>query len=332
MTDTTAASSVSSTPTLLPPVRQMFEAFRGKPVYFDAGFGNSGDQLIHVGTHEAMRQAGVLHTNKPKGASAITLTGGAGLTPMWKFGFDLCRKYSEQFPGTPLLVMPSSVLFEPPEFADLFKARNAPVTIYARERYSLELLREVKFPCEARLGLDHDAAFMLAGTPFMAQLLGRRAERHLLCVERNDYESVSGALGEAKRSTGARSLVPEWFKRPIRKKILDPIRNIPKRKVMRGKVPLSPMMREIVARVYDELPATKNLPVYSGDISLLQFHTFEEFGTLIAQSAAVVTTRLHVAILACMLGKPTYLRPGTFHKIKGIYDFSMATKPQVRLA
>ena len=40
--------------------------------------------------------------------------------------------------------------------------------------------------------------------------------------------------------------------------------------------------------------------------------------------ATVQTDRAHVAITAAMLRKPTRVYPGTYHKLRGIYEFSLA--------
>ena len=59
--------------------------------------------------------------------------------------------------------------------------------------------------------------------------------------------------------------------------------------------------------------------------------TYSLFEKLIASSAVVFTTRLHVGILSAMFDIPTYLIPGVYHKISGIYDLSMKGMPHVKL-
>ena len=38
-----------------------------------------------------------------------------------------------------------------------------------------------------------------------------------------------------------------------------------------------------------------------------------------------------VAILSALLGKPTWVRPGTYHKVRGVFRQSLAMQKNVRL-
>jgi exopolysaccharide biosynthesis predicted pyruvyltransferase EpsI len=71
--------------------------------------------------------------------------------------------------------------------------------------------------------------------------------------------------------------------------------------------------------------------VFAADISQTSLCSFDTFCSLIAQSAAVISTRLHVAVLAALLGKPTYLVAGPGTKIRSVYEYSLAEMPNVRL-
>jgi len=44
----------------------------------------------------------------------------------------------------------------------------------------------------------------------------------------------------------------------------------------------------------------------------------------------VHTDRAHVAICAAMLGKTTHVYPGSYHKVRGIYEYSLAGRENVR--
>ncbi|MGA3109144.1 MAG: polysaccharide pyruvyl transferase family protein [Candidatus Bathyarchaeia archaeon] len=58
-----------------------------------------------------------------------------------------------------------------------------------------------------------------------------------------------------------------------------------------------------------------------GDVNLLpDLSTFVE---VVARASKVFTDRLHVSILSSILGKETYLLPNSYHKNKGVYDFSL---------
>lgn len=91
--------------------------------------------------------------------------------------------------------------------------------------------------------------------------------------------------------------------------------------------PLRQMAEELIASEDDGL---QDLPAVSLDVSHPSV-PFERFASLISGAGAVVTTRLHVGILATLLGKRTLLvaRPGS--KVAAVYEYSLAEQPHVTL-
>ena len=73
----------------------------------------------------------------------------------------------------------------------------------------------------------------------------------------------------------------------------------------------------------------RELPILCRDVSDRSLGNFEDFCDRIAEAAVVFSTRLHVGIFAAMLGKPTYVFEGPYHKIKAIYEHSMANMDHV---
>jgi len=57
------------------------------------------------------------------------------------------------------------------------------------------------------------------------------------------------------------------------------------------------------------------------DVNLLA--DFKSFVEVVANACKVYTDRLHVAILAAILAKETYLLPNSYHKNKSTYEFSL---------
>jgi len=51
---------------------------------------------------------------------------------------------------------------------------------------------------------------------------------------------------------------------------------------------------------------------------------FGSFVNIVRNASKVYTDRLHVAILSAILGKETYLYPNSYHKNKGVYEFSLS--------
>ncbi|MCR3906934.1 MAG: polysaccharide pyruvyl transferase family protein [Tenericutes bacterium] len=63
------------------------------------------------------------------------------------------------------------------------------------------------------------------------------------------------------------------------------------------------------------------------DLSI--FGSFKDFVALIEASKKVYTDRLHVAILAAILGKKTVLYPNSYYKNKAVYEYSLSNYPNV---
>ena len=82
-----------------------------------------------------------------------------------------------------------------------------------------------------------------------------------------------------------------------------------------------------------ERPELRDLPVVYNDVSNVTRNSFDDFVRIIAQAEAVVSTRLHVGILAAMLQKLTFLKdgPGDYRKLWSVYTQSLATTPHVQL-
>jgi exopolysaccharide biosynthesis predicted pyruvyltransferase EpsI len=58
--------------------------------------------------------------------------------------------------------------------------------------------------------------------------------------------------------------------------------------------------------------------------------TFSTYLKLIINAEAVVTDRLHVAILGAILGKKVFLLSNVYHKNRGVYEYSLSSYPNVR--
>jgi exopolysaccharide biosynthesis predicted pyruvyltransferase EpsI len=60
-------------------------------------------------------------------------------------------------------------------------------------------------------------------------------------------------------------------------------------------------------------------------------HSFDEYCALVRGASVVVTDRLHVAIPAALLGTPVELMDSGYHKLRGVYERSLADLPHVHL-
>lgn len=73
-----------------------------------------------------------------------------------------------------------------------------------------------------------------------------------------------------------------------------------------------------------------NLPYKNEDISLGGNHNnFNDLFKKIQNYDTVITDRAHISICSSMLGKKTIILNNAYHKVKGIYEYSLKDKPNV---
>ncbi len=301
--------------------------YTGKSVYLYEVSGNNGDELILKGSDVLIEQAGCKRASSPEDADALLINGGFK-SDFWPFANEKIVEFSEQFPSKPLIILPSSFLFETTDFPSFFAGRTAPVTIMARERPSLKILQAMNFDCETEFGLDHDTAFALADSAYYAELRKRVPIRDLLIVERGDAERVSDMAEDGLLDS---SLLKGIARRVLPRSGL----NLAAKMVGKARRRSSTDAQTVFAQAAT-LQAQSSLgrtpeKMLVADVSRRSCCSFEEFCEEIADSEVVVSTRLHVAILAAVLGRRTFIVSGKYHKIPGIYEFSMSDMDHVSM-
>ncbi len=311
------------------PVRtaDVLEPFRGRPVYLHEVSGNNGDELILRGSQFLLGRHGCTPVAAPEDADVLLINGGFK-SDFWPFANETIRSFSTGFPDTPLVILPSSFLFEETDFPALFAGRRAPVTVMARERPSLAMLRKMDFPCEVRFGLDHDTAFALAEDPEFVRMGRGPTYRDLLIVERGDAESVSD-MNESGllNSSALRSFVSSALPRPALSLAARMVGRARRANADQATTPFAQEAVRLASAFLDREPGT----LLAADVSRRSVCTFPEFCSEIARSEVIVSTRLHVAILGAILGRRTYIVAGKYHKISGIYEYSMAAMDHVSM-
>jgi len=209
--------------------------------------------------------------------------------------------------------LPSQPVFRVP-------AGRAPVVLFARGASSLELesgkLAYSGLPVS--FGIDHDMAFHLRGSEFVQRLSGRAAE-HALIVERFDIENPARSLHRSSKARRIASVLSPGPLKQMVRPVLSQLRGV-------RSTPFKSEAELLLAR--RGLQAERHR---SGDISRSDSYSFDEFTRLIAQSSMVVTQRLHVGILAALLGKETWLDDRGYFKIREIYEHSMRQMGHVHL-
>ena len=289
-----------------------------KPIHLSFVPGNNGDSLIHMGASALLESIGEKSVELKDARSVVIVGHGVftyrefdsldGLNPM---------RTIKQCQDKALVLLPFSTL---PGNAKLLAAqlnkRSKPTWVFCRETISKDILQTLLLP-EVKLETGHDAAFALATSNFIEVLKSKSKASHVLVVERFDNESATESPGLFKISEKIRALVPESIRRALKSRMLDRIYSS------------TPFAESIQASLPDDL---RELPLMAGDVSQQQNYSFATFIASINEAACVHATRLHVAILAAMLGKPTVLYAGKNHKFKGIYEYSMRDLGHVKLA
>ncbi|MEL7472573.1 MAG: polysaccharide pyruvyl transferase family protein [Planctomycetota bacterium] len=309
----------------LPKVDQALESLKGLRVYFDPIWGNNGDDLIRWGAERALQRHGLDLTRELSSAQAIVVNGGGSLIDIRgpsRVPQDNLKRYAQAHADKPLVVLPSSVLFEDTDFGSFFAGRETPAWVFARERISLEQMRRFEYPPAVQLGLDNDMAFQLQDAPVVERLKRSARSKHLLIVERADLERVSGEAIQAMPG-------PNWLKQAIPPALRMTAHRLRAR--LKPAQPTTEFAQQALALLKADGLAGDADPIIYGDISEPRVCSSERFLRLIADAKAVVSTRLHVGILAAMIGKPTIVVKGRYHKILGIHDYSMADWSHVRL-
>ena len=291
----------------------------GDKIFFEHLSGNNGDVLILKGVEHLLDKSGCRRCDDPAGADLILLNGGYSISDIWKFGIETLGHYRREFPDTPLAVAPSSFRFQGVDFAEVVGRGRAPVTFFARETKSREIITGVDLPDNAQVLMSRDAAFELRDGEFLGDLKARSGGRHVVVSMRNDEESGAAAndLGGLLK-VGRGRFLPGPIRRPLAR-LRDAIaarRNVGGPGAKGVTAPEA--LKAGLARVGGD---AASLPRVHKDISAVV--GFEEFCDLVAGSALIVTDRLHVAIFGHLLRRPTMLLPGNNHKLRGIYDWSM---------
>jgi exopolysaccharide biosynthesis predicted pyruvyltransferase EpsI len=291
-------------------------------------FGNNGDELIQLGGELLLSAANIQHADSPESADLLIMRGNGAMIR----GYTLARKILadtwSRYPDKPLLMMPATFHYPHEQFTTGLPSRSAPVTLFCREQYShRHLLEDHDLPTFCSVDIGRDTAFDLEQDSLVTSR--RNAEpQHVLICERNDAEHPmnQSSFWSQESNRPARSLLSKLARTlpPALKKPLYPIKAAIR---SRKRTPFRQYCEQLLNT--DPLEKYSHLPRVYRDVSDRSLGDFDQFCDTIANSAIVFSTRLHVGIYAAMLGRPTYIFEGPYHKIRAIYEHSMSEMPHV---
>ena len=312
--------------TQLETVRELFGSLQGN-VYFQPIHGNLGDELIVMGIHQLAKECELNFTDNANEADHLLVKGGGALLDVYPKLLADFRLFFRNHADTPTTLLPTSYLLNSTDMAEIVGKRSAPLHIFAREKYSYDLLSNIQFDGPVTIGLDHDTAFHLENSDFISELKSGRTSEHVLIVERIDPEALSNATAFDRKGQLARS-IKSSIKSVIPRAVIDQL--APLRQKPRPDPTQTPFVKAAHERVLADYPEVQDLPVVAFDVSHEKCcDSLAEFAKVISKSAVVYSSRLHVGILSAMLGIPTYLVEGVYHKIRGIREYSMSDMDHV---
>jgi len=309
-------------------VRRFLETYRGKrifhpPLVNDTGelVGNNGDLLMVLGTERVYRDLEIERIDRGEDADLIVIGASGGMLDKFRWITGIFRDCSHRFPDTPLCVLPSTYYYPTKPFAEEVGERAAPVTLFCREPYSAEHLRnDHDLPPCCEVVLDPDMAFEMVNGEIVSSLRGME-RRHVLVVERVDVEHTSVAMRSERIKT--RKWISKVLPKPVKTALYPLVTAIRSRRH-------TPFRAHCEALLKEHHPGALRLPREVKDVSNVNTCTFERFCGAVGGAEVVFTTRLHVGILASMVGVPTFIFEGPYHKIRGIYEYSLVDMDHVR--
>jgi exopolysaccharide biosynthesis predicted pyruvyltransferase EpsI len=286
-------------------------------VNFEPMWGNHGDTLILKGALKFLKDAGKVITSAPSREHVLVVNGGGAMAQPWG-GLQLLQKYLEQ-DFKKIVVLPSSFYGDEELFKvhQLAKAKKVDLTLFARDKESQKRVERI-FCDTARIIVSHDMAFYLTKADLNLSNATTRAP-YVLIVERRDAELSTGVTTARAWRVPFKGAIPAAAKRSV------------KRMLERRDASGSSFASWCLQIAKEDGYSVENF-VY-GDVSDGLKYSYDDFLRLVLDAEVVFTTRLHVAILRDIFGKPCYLHStgGEYKKNESVYDHSLRLRRNVKL-
>lgn len=318
-------------------LEEMMLEYRNKKFVLIEPGGNNGDRLIYMGMEKKLKELGINFTvSQYKENSKVSLLSSIYFGP-WKrilktpsaackssYGLGMAiskldsKVYEQTLRTDKIQVDPSDVV--------LIHGGGNVNDLYG---FGIRLLKKIIQHSLNRVIIVGPQTYWFKWTHFPELFLKARQEVHLFCRERYSYnllrslsfpENVHVYLShdtafylskkdfQARR--GAYDLI--CFRTDARESLLF------------QKTKNSDVLQKIGPRDLRK----SQMRVFVGDVQSLP--NFREFLELIEGSTKVCTDRLHVAILAAILGKDTTLYSDPYQKNKGVYEYGLSCYPNVK--
>jgi len=287
------------------PYIRFLSAHRNKIFHCQNYPGNAGDALIYAGTRLLLEQLGIATTKNPQDADVILIPGGN--PSMWPgAGARFWRTLWEQFPQAEFVVGPAGFNARYPEWKSAISDSGFKVSgLFAREPSSYQALLDADLPDHIELGLSHDPALNLRSSEWLQKQRSAARSGYALLSFRDDHE-------------GNLHCVPllEWLRRSIPGRVFKRLSRALTAMTKRQKI------RRATSAVDGEVE------ILVRDVSR---EDLETCARLVRTASEVHTDRLHIMLLAAMLGKPVVAYPTSHQKLETVYKHSVKDWAEVKI-
>jgi len=275
---------------------------------------NPGDSVIWLGIRIILDQLDVtvafvcdMESYSPEALAAllgdgtILLTGGGNLGDLWPGEQELRERVFEDFPETSIVQLPQSIHFEDRENLARFRQlveRREDVVLLVRENQSLARARD-------ELGVD---AILCPDVAFLVEppLAAASPETDVLWIARDDKESR-----RLPRPQGADGVVELDWRR------FGPDESRPVDAIARAHE-LGQAALRAAAEAPAELPALQSALAEAYD--WLARHRTERAFRILEGGRVLISDRLHVHILALMVGLPHVVLDNRYGKLRSTWE------------
>ena len=266
--------------------------------------GNAGDSLIQLATARLLADLGIHTTADARKADLILVPGGN--PTMWPgIGVQRWLEIWRQHPQAELVVGPAGFRTGYSDWPRAIAEHGHRVTgLFARDPDSFRHLETAALRPDIRVALSHDPALYLRESEWIRAHRDAATADYDLHAFRNDHEAN---LPSPTRSRAWR-LLPGRLRGPAETWLAQRVRT----------------RNSAHARRL----AGGDLPILYRDVSREGFDVFTE---VIRAARTVHTDRLHVMLLAAMLGKTVFAYATSHAKLEGAYRHSLAGWADVRL-
>ena len=267
--------------------------------------GNAGDSLIQFATDTLLKDLGIRTTVDPRAAEVILVPGGN--PGMWhEIGAGHWQGVWAKFPQAEFMVGPAGFRRGYSDWARIINEHGSKVScLFARDPDSFDALRGAGVRSDIVIGLADDPALYLRGSEWLRAQRSAATEEYVLAAFRDDHETDKSC---AAPFGVARYLLPGRIHRMLSRRQAANVRS---RKLSHAARSLG-----------------HPLPLMRVDVSKQRFELFVE---TIRAASEVHTDRLHVMLLAVMLGKKVHAYPTSHGKLEGVYHHSLAGWADVNL-